>query len=88
MRSARSLTGLVDRFGLVTRSRLRLDDQGLPRPELQVDIVNSAGWFVARVDFYWPEYGVVGEADGNDKYHRRDVLVDERGRQQHLEDLG
>lgn len=91
VRAARLAVSVADARSespLESISQLRLDDQGLPRPELQVDIANSAGWFVAHVDFYWPEYGVVGEADGNDKYDRRDVLVDERRRQQDLEDLG
>ena len=40
-------------------------------------------------DFYWPEYGVAGEADGNLKYDAgRNAIVAERRRQQRLEDLG
>ena len=51
-----------------TLSRLTFRDHGLPEPEIQVDIVNSRGIRVARVDFLWPEYGVVGECDGFGKY--------------------
>jgi hypothetical protein len=42
-------------------------EQGLPAPEPQVDIL-IGGRLVGRADFYWDEYGVIGEADGWDKY--------------------
>jgi hypothetical protein len=44
--------------------------QHLPRPELQVEIVNERGKVVARVDFAWPELGVFMEFDGKEKYVR------------------
>jgi hypothetical protein len=69
-------------------SRLRLADFGLPTPHLQSEIVTLAGDFVARVDFYWPQYGVVGEADGDEKIRDRADLLDERRRQRVLENLG
>ena len=40
---------------------------GLPAPELQHDLCDR-GRFVARLDFWWPEHGVVGEFDGRSKY--------------------
>lgn len=49
-------------------SRLTFHDFGLPEPEPQVDILNSRGVRVARVDFLWREYGVIGECDGFGKY--------------------
>lgn len=49
-------------------SRLTFRDFGLPEPEAQVEIVNSRGVRVARVDFLWPEFGVIGECDGFGKY--------------------
>jgi very-short-patch-repair endonuclease len=66
---------------------------GLPPPELQVTLAWDE-WGNPRiiVDFYWPEYGVVGEADGLMKY---DVNADEPNplraeklRQEELEALG
>ena len=45
-----------------------MDKWGLPPPVPQVRIGNAWGGFVARVDFYWDEFGVVGEADGALKY--------------------
>jgi len=74
---------------LETRSRLALRDWGIPAPEPQVRIGNAWGGFVARVDFYWDEFGVVGEADGDLKYDGKDPepLLDEKKRQGLLEDL-
>ena len=43
---------------------------GLPRPQLQYEIVNARGELVARVDFAWPEYGVFLEFDGKAKYEK------------------
>lgn len=60
----------------------------LPAPMLQARIRDECGRFVARVDFYWPEFGVVGEADGAMKYTDRTVLIAEKHRQEALEELG
>lgn len=60
----------------------------LPPPQLQAEIGDEFGIFVGRVDFYWPEYGVVGEADGNVKYTDCSALIAERRRQRRLESLG
>jgi hypothetical protein len=91
-RSAARVAALCDGRAesvLETLSRLRFHDRGLPAPELQVEIADHHGQFVARVDFLWPEHGVVGEADGNLKYDAgREAIVAERRRQQQLEDLG
>jgi hypothetical protein len=43
---------------------------------------------VARVDFYWDELGVVGEADGRLKYSDGSDLYAEKRRQEAIEDLG
>jgi len=48
-------------------SRVRMVELGLPHPQLQHE-VRDGGGFVARVDFFWPELGVVGEFDGKAKY--------------------
>jgi hypothetical protein len=54
------------------------------QPELQVGLLDAHGQFIARVDFFWLEFGLVGEADGMAKYdgaelrhekHRSDALV-------------
>ncbi|MEP7020976.1 MAG: type IV toxin-antitoxin system AbiEi family antitoxin domain-containing protein [Pseudonocardiales bacterium] len=69
-------------------SRLVIGWLGLPAPRLQAQLHDELGMFVGRADFYWPEYGVVGEADGLAKYDSRAVLLDEKRRQESLEALG
>jgi len=68
---------------LETISRLAM--AGLPPPRTQVSLYSRSGAFLARVDFYWDDLGVVGEADGRSKYTdeelwrekvRQDALVD------------
>lgn len=51
-----------------TLSRLTFCDYGLPTPETQANIFDTHGNRIARVDFYWREYGVIGECDGFAKY--------------------
>ncbi|MFW0786902.1 hypothetical protein AAFP35_20600 [Gordonia sp. CPCC 206044] len=53
---------------LESRSRIELIDAGLPAPDLQVDLYDALGQWVARVDFYWRELRTVGECDGRQKY--------------------
>ena len=44
--------------------------QGLVKPEPQVEVFDERGNLVARVDFAWPELGVFLEFDGRVKYER------------------
>ena len=77
-------------------SRVRLMEEGLPRPELQSEIFGSNGQLVARVDFYWDDYKTVGEFDGKIKYGRLlkpgqrigDVVFAEKLREDAVRDLG
>ena len=74
-------------------SRVSFRDTGVPAPALQVEIVDELGWLIGRVDFYWDEHGVVGEADGAVKYASSAdagvaALVAEKRRQERLEDTG
>jgi hypothetical protein len=69
-------------------SRLTIGWLGLPQPDLQCVIRGEAGEFLGRGDFYWDEYGVLGEADGRSKYDERPVLTAEKDRQERLEDPG
>jgi hypothetical protein len=67
---------------------------GIPLPRCQVPIVDDRGDLIGIVDFYWPEFGVIGEADGRLKYRRTldgldpkpTTLLDEKYRQELLED--
>lgn len=69
-------------------SRLRIAEVGLPAPLLQREIWID-GQFVRRVDFYWDDLGVAGEADGWEKY-RTDfrALEREKTKQELLESAG
>lgn len=48
-------------------SRSRFYELGFPAPDLQTTFVHHSGT-VDRVDFDWPDYGLVGEFDGHGKY--------------------
>jgi hypothetical protein len=77
---AQQVIDLVDgrcESALETVSRLALP-AALPKPELQVTLTTMGGDFLGRVDFYWEELGVVGEADGRLKYESGEELVDAR----------
>jgi hypothetical protein len=69
-------------------SRLVIARLRLPRPEPQRVITSLDGLILGRGDFYWDEFGVVGEADGRSKYDDRDVLWDEKRRQEDFECTG
>ncbi|SED09749.1 Transcriptional regulator, AbiEi antitoxin, Type IV TA system [Nocardioides exalbidus] len=53
-----------------TRTYVMCRQQKLPRPEVQVPILDESGWEFARVDFAWPERGVFLEFDGRIKYEK------------------
>lgn len=99
VRAARRVVSAADgRAGSVgeSLSRARMIELGLPRPELQHEFTDDDG-FVAKVDFWWPRLGVVGEFDGRVKYRveglddrRRleDRLWAEKAREDRLRALG
>ena len=49
-------------------SRATMARAGIADPELQFEIFDSNGEFVARTDFAWPALLLVGEVDGMTKY--------------------
>lgn len=51
-------------------SRIRLDDLGLPPPDLQFEVFDELGHLLGRSDFAWPELRTLGEFDGRVKYGR------------------
>jgi very-short-patch-repair endonuclease len=59
---------------------------GLPHPDVQVRLYDGFD-ILGRVDFFWREFGVVGEADGRIRYSR-EGLWQEKLRQERLEDAG
>ncbi|AMS06320.1 hypothetical protein DUY81_14785 [Acidipropionibacterium acidipropionici] len=74
--------------------RARLKEKECSPTSLQVDIYDQYGRFVARCDFGWLEWGVVGEYDGPQKYLRdrkpgeslSDVIVREKAREADIRD--
>lgn len=71
-------------------SRLRMHLHGIPAPTLQERLFTPGGEFVARVDFFWREPGIVGEFDGMGKYDvgGRESVRREKHREDALRDLG
>ncbi|MGX7678197.1 hypothetical protein ACSMXN_04785 [Jatrophihabitans sp. DSM 45814] len=57
------------------------------RPEQQITLLAPDGRFLARADFFWRAFGVVGEADGRSKY-TDDELWNEKVREARLCDAG
>ena len=64
-----------------------LRQAGLPLPETQ-QVIRSSGQFVARVDFLWPDHGLVVEVDGHEYHSTRDQRSSDSSRQNRLTALG
>ena len=79
----RHADGLAE-SALESWTRSRFITLRLPMPGLQRNVTGASGW-VARSDFLWDEYRVVGEADGKIKY-LTDELWAEKQRQDDVED--
>ena len=88
MRRAAALIDGRRESPLESWSAVRFAEWGLPAPEWQVDIHDDIGQFVGRVDAWWREQRVIGEADGLAKYTDREVLVAEKHREDRLRALG
>jgi hypothetical protein len=77
-------------------SRVRIHEARLPTPVPQLEIFDTLGRFVARVDFGWEEQHTIGEFDGKAKYGEllkpgqtpRDAMLAEKRREDLLRDLG
>lgn len=69
-------------------ARVVFYEQGLPIPELQVHISGRDGTVIARVDFFWRQYGVIAEADGLLKYDGGDRAIAELRRDRLLREAG
>jgi hypothetical protein len=83
---------------LETLARQWFLEQGLPAPEPQARLLAaSGGRFLARVDFFWPEFRTVCEMDGRLKYAPErearpgspgDPLFEEKKREDRLREHG
>lgn len=75
-------------------ARVRFAAAGLPAPILQVQFFDGFRWMIERVDFWWPQFRTIGEADGLAKYEassveeRRRLLRRSHRRDQRLSDRG
>jgi very-short-patch-repair endonuclease len=96
VRAARDAVAAADgrsESPLESLSRLKMSQFAIPQPEPQQVIGDLNGVPIARVDFYWHQCGVVGEADGLMKYDEdedsdQQSLRKEKLRQESLERLG
>jgi len=98
IRRARAAIDLLDprsESPLESGSRVRLSFTRVPPPDLQPRIYDLSGRFLGRLDFYWDEFGVAGEADGRSKYvidpsdpEKSEAFWLEKERQQLLEEGG
>jgi hypothetical protein len=61
---------------------------GLPAPDLQAEFFDRETLATARVDFYWPEFKTVAEADGMAKYENPGDMRRQFKRDRLLRDLG
>lgn len=79
-----------------SKSRWIFHTHGIPAPTLQQNFYTPDGEWVARTDFWWREYNLIGEFDGQIKYGRllkpgqsiEDVIRAERAREVALLNLG
>lgn len=74
-------------------SRVRFAAAKLPAPELQVNVYDEFGTWLARSDFGWIAQGVLGEFDGRIKYlgSPEDValaVMKEKAREERLRECG
>ena len=70
-----------------TISRVRFAQAGLPEPVLQLPVYDADG-LIGNADMAWPEFMVIGEADGLLKYENRSDLIAEKLREDRLRALG
>lgn len=74
-------------------SRVQIVQSGLPMPELQYAVFSASGRWLARSDFAWPAFRVIGEFDGRVKYRGpaesvADVVMAEKAREQAIQGAG
>lgn len=74
VRALREALPLVRTHSLSRREslvRLAMHRRGLPEPELNVDVLDGLGGWLARPDFVWRRQRVIAEYDG--EQHRQDL---------------
>ena len=91
LRTLRSADPLAESPG-ESLSRAVMIAHHLPAPRLQIKVFDQWGKLLGRVDFMWPEIGVIGEFDGMIKYTRgrsgrpiEEIVLEERRREHAIE---
>lgn len=77
-------------------TRMACYRHGIPAPQLQHGVVDLSGRLVGRADFYWEQFGLLGEFDGRIKYGRlrrqgesaEDAVVREKRREDDMRSTG
>jgi hypothetical protein len=69
-------------------ARVLFAEAGLPAPVLQAAIATADAEFIGRVDFCWPAYRVIAEADGMAKYDEPGRAREQIVRDTRLRDAG
>lgn len=96
---ARMLLGMADARAespAESYSRWQMARSGLPTPELQFEVRDADGNWVARTDFGWEHLKLVGEVDGMGKYGKllrpgrttEQAVRDEKRREDAIRDCG
>ncbi|MDV8020819.1 hypothetical protein [Rhodococcus sp. IEGM 1330] len=85
-RAVAAMSGLSESPG-ESLSRLRMKEYGFPEPALK-QVLRVGTEFLARVDFYWKRWRLVGEFDGMGKYATGQTLALEKLREDELRDRG
>ncbi len=88
LRAAAALVRAGSASAWESRARVVFSVAGLPEPELNVDLFTDDGHWLARPDFVWRRWRVVGEYDGDQHRTDRRAWQYERERRARLEDDG
>jgi hypothetical protein len=95
IQAARSVLDFADpraESALESFARAQFWAAGLPAPVLQAQFWDGTRWMAERVDFWWPDFRTIGEADGLGKFEaatpaeRRRLLRRYQERDQRLAD--
>ncbi len=88
LRQAAALVRLGSASAWESKARVRFAQWGLPEPELNLELYDAWGRWLARPDFMWREQRVVGEYDGDQHRTDRRAWQYERERRAGIEDEG
>lgn len=88
LRKAAALSRVGSASAWESKARVRFALWGLPEPELNVDVHDAWGRWLACSDFVWRDRRVVGEYDGDQHRTDRRAWQYERERRAGLEDEG